>query len=119
MTILFDVFPATGHLNASFPIASRLKSAGNKIVYCGEIGLEQVIVNNGFEFIPACSRFIALDKYEFFNKGFLFLVECFISAFTQSRRKQIIKNADNFKVVSCHLLINGIIIYLCRQKLDG
>ena len=120
MTILFDIFPATGHYNASFAIAAGLKSAGHRVVYCGDGGFEQIITEKGLKFVPSCSRFILPDKYQFLNKGFALIAECFKSMLTQSRQKQIIKNAYDFKdvvkgiapdfvVLDAHLSIKSIV----------
>jgi len=36
MTILFDIYPAIGHFNASFVLANELLSRQHRIVYCVE-----------------------------------------------------------------------------------
>ncbi len=99
MTILFDIFPATGHYNASFAIADRLQSAGHRIIYCGEKGFEQTFKSKGFEYIPTCSRLYPPDKLSFSGKCMSILCECFVSIFTRSRQKQIAKNANEFAAI--------------------
>ena len=36
MTILFDIYPAIGHLNASFALADKLLKEKHRVVYCVE-----------------------------------------------------------------------------------
>ena len=47
-TILFDIFPATGHYNASILLASRLAQT-NRVIFVCEKKYEQVVRKAGFE----------------------------------------------------------------------
>ena len=96
MTILFDIFPAAGHYNSCFVIADKLKSAGHRVLFCVGKDFELTVHKKGFETVNVCSRFINVDKYELLNKGFLFIVECFISLFTHYRLNILKKNVSDF-----------------------
>lgn len=85
MTILFDIYPETGHLNASFALANKLQSEQHQIIYCVEAGHEKNIRNKGFECIILDSP-LDSDKQELRIKGPLFMLECLISTFSQSRK---------------------------------
>lgn len=85
MTILFDIFPAISHLNASFTLANQLQSEQHRIVYCVEPGYEKMIKDKGFECIVVDYP-IEPDKQELRIKGLHFIWECFISAFSQNRK---------------------------------
>ena len=49
MTILFDIYPAVGHFNASFVFANELLSRQHRIVYCVEPEYEKIITDRRFE----------------------------------------------------------------------
>lgn len=50
-TLLFDIFPATGHYNASLLLASRLAET-NKVIFVCEKEYEQKVRKAGFEVYP-------------------------------------------------------------------
>lgn len=47
-TILFDIFAATGHYNASFPLAKYL-SKNNRIIYVCNSCYQKIVLDHGFE----------------------------------------------------------------------
>jgi UDP:flavonoid glycosyltransferase YjiC (YdhE family) len=96
VTILFDLFPASGHLNSCLFIAGRLKNAGHKVVFCVDSTFESFVNSKGFETVLTSSRFISPDRFELSNKGLLFFIECFISFFTKSRQNLIHENVSDF-----------------------
>lgn len=74
-TILFDIFPATGHYNASMLLAGRLAKT-NRVVFVCEKKYEQMVRKAGFEFYPIerhilpshfSIRFIRISFCLFFN----------------------------------------------------
>jgi UDP:flavonoid glycosyltransferase YjiC (YdhE family) len=50
MVILFDIFPASGHFNASLKLAKLLRENGHQIYYCSLSVLSPVVEKNGFAF---------------------------------------------------------------------
>lgn len=87
MTILFDIYPAIGHLNASFALANKWREKQHRVVYCAvEAEHKKRIEDKGFE----CVRLDYLldsDKQELHVKGPRFILECLISVFTQKRER--------------------------------
>lgn len=52
MTILFDIYPAIGHLNASFSLANSWREKQHRVVYCVvESDHKKMIETRGFECI--------------------------------------------------------------------
>ncbi|WP_196006897.1 hypothetical protein, partial [Parabacteroides distasonis] len=50
MTLLFDIYPAIGHLNASFALANQWREREHRVVYCAvEAEHKKRIEDNGFE----------------------------------------------------------------------
>jgi zeaxanthin glucosyltransferase len=49
MKILFDLWPATGHFNATYNFAKKLKEMGHEVVYLVDIDREQTVKDLGFE----------------------------------------------------------------------
>lgn len=85
MTILFDIYPAISHLNASFTLANKLHEEQHQIVYCVvESEHKKIIEAKGFECIML-NYPLESDKQELRIKGLLFILECFISAFSHKR----------------------------------
>ncbi|WP_085536916.1 glycosyltransferase [Massilibacteroides vaginae] len=85
MTILFDIYPAIGHLNASFALVTKSLKEQHRIVYCAEKEHETMIKSRGFECVIQDYP-IEPDKQELRIKGMLFILECLISAFSQNRK---------------------------------
>ena len=96
MTILFDIYPAIGHLNASFALADKLLKEKHRVVYCVEAEYEAVIKNRGFECISQDYP-IEADKQELRIKGVLFILECLISAFFQNRKKAFFRKIADWE----------------------
>ena len=57
-TILFMMWPETGHLNASYKLAKTLKSRGHAIVYSQLYEFETAVRAEGFEFVPFFGEFV-------------------------------------------------------------
>jgi UDP:flavonoid glycosyltransferase YjiC (YdhE family) len=57
-TILFMMWPETGHLNASFKIAKTLKARGHHVVYSQLCDFEDYVRAEGFEFVPFFSELL-------------------------------------------------------------
>ncbi len=58
-TVLFGIYPAASHLNASFRVAHHLKHRGFRVVYAGHTdAFAEAIVKQGFEFVQ-----IATDQF--------------------------------------------------------
>lgn len=87
MTLLFDIYPAIGHLNASFALANQWRERQHRVVYCAvEAGHKKRIEDNGFECVML-DYLLDSDKQELRVKGLRFILECVISAFTQEREQ--------------------------------
>ncbi len=85
MTLLFDIYPAIGHLNASFALANKWREKQRRVVYCAvESEYKKRIEDKGFECVML-DHPLESDKQELRVKGLRFILECFISAFTQKR----------------------------------
>lgn len=85
MTLLFDIYPAIGHLNASFALANKWREKQHRVVYCAvESEHKKRIEDKGFECVML-DHPLESDKQELRVKGLRFILECFISAFTQKR----------------------------------
>jgi UDP:flavonoid glycosyltransferase YjiC (YdhE family) len=61
-TILFMMWPETGHLNASYQLAKTLKSRGHAIVYSQLYEFEAAVCAEGFEFVPFFSELVPKDR---------------------------------------------------------
>lgn len=79
-TILFDIFPATGHYNASILLASRLAQT-NRVIFVCEKKYEQMVRKAGFEsylierpILPSrfSIRYVGISLYLFFYCLFLY-----------------------------------------------
>ena len=80
MTLLFDIYPAIGHLNASFALANQWRERQHRVVYCAvEAGHKKRIEDNGFECVML-DYLLDSDKQELRVKGLRFILECGISA---------------------------------------
>lgn len=83
MTLLFDIYPAIGHLNASFALANQWRERQHRVVYCAvEAEHKKIIETKGFECIMLDYP-LESDKQELRVKGLRFIGECFSSVFTQ------------------------------------
>lgn len=60
-TILFDIFPATGHYNASILLAARLAQT-NRVIFVCEKKYEQMVRKAGFESYPI-ERYILPSRF--------------------------------------------------------
>ena len=79
MTLLFDIYPAIGHLNASFALANQWRERQHRVVYCAvEAGHKKRIEDNGFECVML-DYLLDSDKQELRVKGLRFILECVIS----------------------------------------
>ena len=87
-TILFDIFPASGHYNASFAIAEKLKLAGHNVVFCVNKEFEAKVEKSGFSSVIACSRFTGSVYY----KGISHIIEFF----TNARKKVFEEKVTDF-----------------------
>jgi|GEM_PF-4910271 len=96
MTILFDIFPAVGHFNASFALANKLLQERHRIVYCADAENKLFIKDKGFECIVVDYP-IEPDKQELRNKGVSFIMECFISVFTQNRKRTFFRKIADWE----------------------
>ena len=86
MTLLFDIYPAIGHLNASFALANQWRERQHRVVYCAvEAEHKKIIETKGFECIMLDYP-LESDKQELRVKGLRFIGECFSSVFTQKRK---------------------------------
>ena len=76
MTLLFDIYPAIGHLNASFALANQWRERQHRVVYCAvEAGHKKRIEDNGFECVML-DYLLDSDKQELRVKGLRFILEC-------------------------------------------
>ncbi|WP_455643452.1 nucleotide disphospho-sugar-binding domain-containing protein [Parabacteroides sp.] len=86
-TILFDIFPATGHYNASLPLAKYLSKV-NRIVYVCDSSHQKIVADYGFETFVVEDDALQLLRTEKKVKGFC---SSFFS-FSDSRKKLEILN---------------------------
>ena len=87
MTILFDIYPAFSHLNASFALANKWLEKQHRVVYCVvEAEHKKRIEDKGFECVMLDYP-LESDKQELRVKGMRFILECLISVFTQKRER--------------------------------
>lgn len=97
MTILFDIYPASGHLFASFALANKWLDQQHRIVYCVvELEHEKMITDKGFECIVLDSPLVS-DKKELHTKGLSFILECLISAFSRKRESVFLQKIANWE----------------------
>lgn len=96
MTILFDIYPSIGHLNASFALADKLLKEKHRVVYCVEAEHEMMIKNRGFECIKQDYP-IELDKQELRIKSMLFIFECLTSFIFQNRKKTFFRKIADWE----------------------
>ena len=97
MTILFDIYPAFSHLNASFALANKWLEKQHRVVYCAvEAGHKKRIEDNGFECVML-DYLLDSDKQELRVKGLRFILECVISAFTQEREQAFSRRAADWE----------------------
>ena len=97
MTLLFDIYPAIGHLNASFSLANQWRERQHRVVYCAvEAGHKKRIEDNGFECVML-DYLLDSDKQELRVKGLRFILECVISAFTQEREQAFSRRAADWE----------------------
>ena len=61
-TILFMMWPETGHLNASYQLAKTLKSRGHTIVYSQLYDFEAAVCAEGFEFVPFFGELVPKNR---------------------------------------------------------
>ena len=61
-TILFMMWPETGHLNASYQLAKALKSRGHTIVYSQLYDFEAAVCAEGFEFVPFFGELVPKNR---------------------------------------------------------
>ena len=116
-TILFDILQATGHLNASFDIACRLQSAGNRVVYCGGKESELIVKSRGFEYFIIEIQSLLPDDVELKTKGFVFFLECFFSLFTKARQQRFLEAISNYEAAIQEISPDYIILDIqCSMK---
>ena len=97
MTLLFDIYPAIGHLNASFALANQWREREHRVVYCSvEAEHKKRIEDNGFECVML-DYLLDSDKQELRVKGLRFILECVISAFTQEREQAFSRRAADWE----------------------
>lgn len=97
MTILFDIYPAIGHLNASFSLANSWREKQQRVVYCVvESDHKKMIETRGFECIMLDYP-LESDKQELRIKGARFILECLISAFLRDREKTFFAKIANWE----------------------
>jgi UDP:flavonoid glycosyltransferase YjiC (YdhE family) len=60
-SIVLIMLPETGHLNASFKIAKRLKANGHRVYYAEPKYVERQVTAQGFEFVPLLEEFFPED----------------------------------------------------------
>ena len=96
MTILFDIYPAVGHFNASFVFANELLSRQHRIVYCVEPEYEKIIRDKMFECV-IINYPLESDKKELQKKGVFFIIECLISVFSQNRKNTFFKKIADWE----------------------
>lgn len=107
MTLLFDIYPAIGHLNASFALANQWRERQHRVVYCAvEAEHKKRIEDNGFECVML-DYLLDSDKQELRVKGLRFILECVISAFTQEREQAFSRRAADWekRLRSCLLIV--------------
>ena len=97
MTVLFDIYPAIGHLNASFTLANKWLEKQHRVVYCVvEAEHKKRIEDKGFECVMLDYP-LESDKQELRVKGPHFILECLISAFTQKREHDFFRKIANWE----------------------
>ena len=127
-TILFDIFPATGHYNATFKLARLLKDRGHRIVYIGAVEFSGKVTALGFEYHPINPFIFRQDKAEIIQKGWItYILECSIDSFstkkydeTVSRSKEydklIIKYSPGLIILDDHYISKAIFYYKYKTK---
>jgi len=97
MTVLFDIYPAIGHLNASFTLANKWLEKQHRVVYCVvEAEHKKRIEDKGFECVTLNFP-LESDKQELRIKGLRFILECLISAFMRKREHDFFREIANWE----------------------
>ncbi|WP_455635819.1 hypothetical protein [Parabacteroides sp.] len=97
MTLLFDIYPAIGHLNASFALANKWRKKQHRVVYCVvEAEHKKRIEDKGFECVMLDYP-LESDKQELRVKGPRFILECLISVFTRKREHDFFWKIANWE----------------------
>ena len=96
-TILFDMFPATGHLNGVFGIAQMLQQQGHRVIFfCSTLTLK-LVRSRGMEFYLVEPFIFQLDKFDASRKGLIrYSLEGLLEHFTQQRCRQVDRTFDKY-----------------------
>jgi len=94
LTILFDIFPATGHYNATFKLAKLLSKRGHRIVYIGPAEFSEKINSFGFEFHIINPHILDPDIAE--HGLLVFFLEHFLALFSRAKRGVVIERMNEY-----------------------
>src|SRR5687768_8854377 len=107
LTILFDIFPATGHYNATFKLAKLLKQRGHRIVYTGPQEFYDKITSLGFEFHIISPHLLEPDIAE--HGLITFFMESFLESFSRTKYESVALRINEYDDLitkySPHLLV--------------
>ena len=96
-TILFDIFPATGHLNAVAGLAHRLQEQGHRVVFIGPTSIVHLVHSFGFEFHLVLPFIYRVNEQESRSRGMLgYFWEGILEYFTQQRYQEMMKVVENY-----------------------
>jgi UDP:flavonoid glycosyltransferase YjiC (YdhE family) len=126
LTILFDIFPATGHYNATFKLAKLLKQRGHRIVYIGPQNFYDKITSLGFEFHIISPHILEPDIAE--HGLITFFMERFLESFSRTKYESValrIKEYDDLitkyfpdlLVLDDHYIYKAVFYYKYKIKI--
>lgn len=96
-TILFDIFPATGHYHATFKLAKLLKERGHLIVYIGAAEFSGKVTARGFEYYSINPFIFRQDKAVVIQKGWMFyFLESLMDLFTEKRSEELLVSSKEY-----------------------
>src|SRR3990170_8653600 len=126
LTILFDIFPATGHYNATFKLAKLLKQRGHHIVYIGPQEFSEKINSLGFEFHIISPHILQPDIAE--HGWFIFFLERLIDSFSRAKHDTAIlrmkeyddlinKYSPDLLVLDDHYIYKAVFYYKYKIRI--
>jgi UDP:flavonoid glycosyltransferase YjiC (YdhE family) len=110
--ILFDMFPAQGHINGSLRLSRPLHNKGHDIVYASEGGFRLSLQQHGFNFYDF-NQFVfgKSPNLEVKEKGVVrFFFENINRAFTKQKIKQFESEIGNYDIMMSKLRPDLIIL---------
>lgn len=91
-TILFDIFAATGHYNASFPLAKHLSREHRVVYVCDNSHYQKIVAGYGFETFDVGSDTLQQIRLEDWTMGFWLSLFSFSERDRKLRLKRMIRS---------------------------